>query len=74
MNSKRDCTTCEKRTIVDWLYKIAHCDVGMDRADGYPYIGEDCEFYCRIPGSDDDLMTYNSCKNILKNGDNDGRL
>ena len=55
MNTKRDCTTCEKRT--DWLYKIAHCDVGMDRADGYPYIGEDCEYYCRIPGSDDDYLS-----------------
>ena len=55
MNIKRDCTTCEHRLVVDWLYKIANCDQGIERIDGYPFIGEDCEKYSRIPGSDDDI-------------------
>ena len=29
MNDKRNCTTCEHRKIVDWLYKIANCDKGI---------------------------------------------
>lgn len=56
MSNKRDCTTCEKRTVIDYYRKIAHCDAGKDKADGYPYIGEDCEYYSRVPGSDDDLI------------------
>ena len=54
MNIKRDCTTCEHRQIVDWLNKIAKCEKGIERTDGYPFIGENCEHYSRIPGSADD--------------------
>ena len=58
MNIKRDCTTCENRQIVDWINKIAKCENGIDRTDGYPFIGEYCEYYSRIPGSDDDFELF----------------
>ena len=66
MNIKRDCTTCEYRQIVDWIKKIAHCDKGIDGTDGYPFIGDECEQYSRIPGSDDD---YEGLKKIEKGVD-----
>ena len=56
--NNRKCDTCVHDEAMRWLSSegLEACRVETRRNIklGYPAVGDQCESYCRVPGSDDD--------------------